>query len=77
MLSRLLVMIQTAFLGGQAFDLSPSLNDGVVPAGIDVGEGEVTGAFVVAVVVVVLDEGADAVQHMMLAGFAIHGRKSS
>ena len=60
MLSRLVVMSQAAFLDGQVFDLSPSLDDGVVPAEVDVGGGEVGEAFVVAAVVVVLDEGADA-----------------
>ena len=60
MLSRLVVMGQAAFFDGQVFDLSPSLDDGVVPAEVDVGGGEVGEAFVVAAEVVVLDEGADA-----------------
>ena len=55
MLGPLVVMGQAAF-----FDLSPSLDDGVVPAEVDVGGSEVGEAFVVAAVVVVLDEGADA-----------------
>ena len=37
MLSRLVVMGQAAFFDGQVFDLSPSLDDGVVPAEVDVG----------------------------------------
>ncbi len=60
MLSRLVVMGQAVFFDGQVFDLSPSLDDGVVPPEVDVGGGEVGEAFVVAAVVVVLDEGADA-----------------
>ena len=60
MLSCLVVMGQAAFFDGQVFDLSSSLDDGVVPAEVDVGGGEVGEAFVVAAVVVVLDEGADA-----------------
>ena len=60
MLCGLALVVQAAFLDGQVFDLSPSLNDGVVPAEVDVGGGEVGEAFVVAAVVVVLDEGADA-----------------
>ena len=60
MLSRLLLMGQAAFTDGQFFDLSPSLDDGVVPAEVDVGGSEVGEAFVVTAVVVVLDEGADA-----------------
>ena len=60
MLCGLALVVQAVFLDGQVFDLSPSLNDGVVPAEVDVGGGEVGEAFVVAAVVVVFDEGADA-----------------
>ena len=52
MLCRLLLMGQAAFADGQFFDLSPSLDDGVVAAEVDVGRGEVGEAFVVAAVVV-------------------------
>ncbi len=55
MLCRLLSMGQAAFADGQLLDLSPSLDDGVMPPEIDVGWGEV----VVAPVVVPIDEGAD------------------
>ena len=60
MLCGLLVMGQAALLDGQFFDLSPSLDNGVVPTEVDVGRSEVGEAFVVAVVVVVHDEGTDA-----------------
>ena len=60
MLCRLLLMGQAALLDGQFFDLSPSLDDGVFPTEVDVGGSEVGEAFVVAVVVVVHDEGTDA-----------------
>ena len=53
-------MVQAAFSDSQVFDLSPSLNDGAALTGVDIGGCEVTEAFVVAAVVVVLDEGADA-----------------
>jgi hypothetical protein len=60
MLCRLLMMGQAALLDGQFFDLSPSLDNGVVPTELDVGGSEVGEAFVVAAVVVVLDEGTNA-----------------
>jgi hypothetical protein len=44
----------------QVFDLSPSVDDGPVPAEVDVGGGEVAEAFVVAAMVVTFDEGANA-----------------
>ena len=59
MLSGLPLVIQAAFLDGQFFDFSPSLDNGLIPAEVDVGGGEVGDAFVVAVVVVALDERAD------------------
>jgi len=52
-------MGQAAFAHGQILDLSPSLDDGVVTPEVDVGWGEVAEAFVVAPVVVPIDEGAD------------------
>jgi len=54
------MMGQAALLDGQFFDLSPSLDNGVVPTELDVGGSEVGEAFVVAAVVVVLDEGTNA-----------------
>ena len=60
MLCRLLMMGQAALLDGQFFDLPPSLDNGVVPTELDVGGSEVGEAFVVAAVVVVLDEGTNA-----------------
>ena len=60
MLCGLPLVIHAAFLDGQFFDLSPSLDDGVFPTEVDVGGSEVGEAFVVAVVVVVHDEGTDA-----------------
>ena len=59
MLSGLPLVIQAALLDGQFFDFSLSLDNGLVPAEVDVGGGEVGDAFVVAVVVVALDERAD------------------
>ena len=59
MLSGLPLVLQAAFLDGQFFDFSSSLDNGLIPAEVDVGGGEVGEAFVVAVVVVALDERAD------------------
>ena len=52
MLSGLLVMGQAAFLDGQVFNLSPSLNDDVVPAEVGIGRRDVAEALVVTAVVV-------------------------
>ena len=60
MLSGLALVIQAALLDGQFFDFSPFLDNGLVPAEVDVDGGEVAEAFVITVVVVALDEGADA-----------------
>ena len=54
-------MGQAAFSNGQVFDPSPSVDDGLIPAEVDVGGGEIVEAFVVAAVIVALDEGGDAV----------------
>ena len=42
------------------FDLSPSYDDGPVQAEVNVGRFQVAKAFVIAVVIVALNEGADA-----------------
>ena len=42
------------------FNLSPSLDDGPVPAEVNVGWCQVAKVFVIAVVIVALNEGADA-----------------
>ena len=60
MLSGLPVMGQAAFLDGRFFDLSPFLDDGVVSAEVDVSRRQIAEAFVVAAVIVVRDESADA-----------------
>ena len=60
MLSGLALMGQASRSDSQVFDLSPSVDDGPVPAEVDVGGGEVAEAFVVAAVVVAFDEGANA-----------------
>ena len=44
----MLVVGQAAFFADQILDLSPSLNDKMVPTEKDVGGGEVTEAFAVA-----------------------------
>ena len=59
MLSGLPLVIQAVFLDSRLFDFCSSLDNGVVPAEVDVGGGEVSDAFVVAAVVVALDERAD------------------
>ena len=51
MLSGLPVMGQAAFLDGQFFDLSPFLDEGVVPAEVDVSRRWIAEAFVVAALV--------------------------
>ena len=51
MLSGLALMGQASRSDSQVFDLSPSVDDGPVPAEVDVGGGEVAEAFVVATVV--------------------------
>ncbi len=52
-------MAQAAVSDGQFLDLVPCLEDGCAPAEVDVGGGEVGQALVVAMVVVVVDEGGD------------------
>ena len=59
MLSRLALMVQAAVLGGQFFELFSLFDDGGVASKVGVGWSYVADALVVALVVVVIDEGAD------------------
>lgn len=52
-------MVQAAVLDSLQFDASPFGQDGFATTKIDVSRGEVADALVVAVVVVVVDEGGD------------------
>ena len=52
-------MVQAAVLDGLLFDASPFGQDGFAATEVDVGWGQVADAFVVTVVVVVVDEGGD------------------
>ena len=52
-------MVQAAVLDGLQFDASPFGQDGFAATEVDVGWGQVADAFVVTVVVVVVDEGGD------------------
>ena len=61
MLSRLALMVQAAVLGGQFYDLFSLFDDGGVASKVGVGWSYVADALVVALVVVVIDEGADLV----------------
>ena len=60
MLSGLSLERQGSFFECLFFDLSPSLDDGPVAAEENVGRCQVAKAFVIAVVIVELNEGADA-----------------
>ena len=59
MLSGLALMVQAAVLDGQFFDPIPPFDDGGVASEVGVGGRDVAETFVVAVVVVVMDESAD------------------
>ena len=59
MLGRFLLMAQAAFLDRQFFDLLPPFNDGRVTPEVNVARRDVGEALVVAMVVVMIDEGAD------------------
>ena len=61
MLSRLALMVQAEVLGGQFFDLFSLFEDGGVVSKGGVGWSYVADSLVVALVVVVIDEGADLV----------------
>lgn len=52
-------MVQAAVLDGLQFDAPPFGQDGFAASEVDVGRGEVADALVVAMVVVVTDEGGD------------------
>ncbi len=52
-------MVQAAVLDGLVFDASPFSQDGFAAPEVDISWGEVGDALVVAVVVVVVDEGRD------------------
>ncbi len=54
-------MVQAAVLDGQFLDLLSPFNDGRVTPEVGVGRRDVIQALVVAVIVVVIDEGADLV----------------
>ena len=60
MLSGLPLVRQTSFFECLFFDLSPFFDDGPVPAEVNVGRFQVAKAFVMAAVIVALNEGADA-----------------
>ena len=59
MLSRLSLMVQAAFLDGQFFDHFSPFDDGCVAPEVNVARRDVGEALVVAMVVVMIDEGAD------------------
>ena len=61
MLGRFLLMAQAAFLDRQFFDLLPPFDDGRIPSEVSIGGRDVIQALVVAMVVVMLDEGPDLV----------------
>ena len=61
MLSRLALMVQAAVLDGQFLDLFRPFDNGGVTPEVGVGWCDVIDALVVAVVIVMLDEGADLV----------------
>ena len=52
-------MVQAAVLDGLQFDAPPFVQDGIAAAEVDVSRGQVTDALVVAMVVVMVDEGGD------------------
>ena len=52
-------MLQATVCDGGTLDVLTFGDDGVGPAEVDVGRGEVIDAFVIADVIVVFDEGAD------------------
>ncbi len=61
MLSGLALMVQAAVLDGQFFDLFSPFDDGGVTPEVGVSRCNIADALVVAVVVVMIDEGADLV----------------
>ena len=61
MLSRFALMVQAAVLDCQVLDLFPPFDDGGVTPKVGVGWCDVADALVVALVVVMIDEGANLV----------------
>ncbi len=61
MLSGLALMVQAAVLDGQCFDLFSPFDDGGVTPEVGVSRCNIADTLVVAVVVVMIDEGADLV----------------
>ena len=59
MLSRLFLVNQAALLDGQFLDLLPPFDDGGMASEIGIGRCDVSEALMVAVIVVVIDEGLD------------------
>ena len=59
MLSRLSLMVQAAVLDGQFLDHFSPFDDGCVAPEVDVCRRDVGEALVVAMVIVMIDEGAD------------------
>ena len=59
MLSRLSLVVQAAFLDSQFLDLFSPFNDGSGSSVVGVGRRDVVQALVVAVIVVMIDEGTD------------------
>ena len=59
MLSRLALMIQAAVLDSQSLDLFSPFNDRCVTLEVGIAGRHIADALVVAVVVVMIDEGAD------------------
>ena len=59
MLSRLSLMVQAAFLDGQFLDHFSPFDDGCVAPEVNVARRDVGEALVVAMVVLMIDEGAD------------------
>ena len=61
MLSRLALMVQAAVPDGQFFDFLSPFNDGCVTPEVGISGRDVADALVVALVVIVIDEGVDLV----------------
>jgi hypothetical protein len=59
MLSGLAAVYQSSDLDGLSFDPFSFQQDGVATAEVDIGRGQIGDGLVVAVVVVVIDEGVD------------------
>jgi hypothetical protein len=66
MLSHLSLVVQAAVLDGQFLDLLPPFDDGGMTPEVNIGWRDVSNALVVAVIVVMVDEGADLVFEIAL-----------